>query len=105
MAYKPKIIKPVKPRKLESYAFPNGNNGGMNCAVPADRIRQDQSPDMLNMGYKRGAPEQRNGFEASDKFPGDKPIRGIFYFEKPDGSTVMLTATDGKIFEEVLVDV
>lgn len=102
MAYKPKIIKPVKPRKLESYTFPNGNNGGMNCAVPADRIRQDQSPDMLNMCYTRGVPTQRRGFSVNETFPGDKPIRGMFYFEKPDGSVARLTVTDGKMFEEVL---
>ena len=103
--YKRKIIKPVKPRKLESHTFPNGNNGGMNCAVPADRIRQDQSPDMLNMGYRRGTLEKRYGFALSSAFPGNKPIRGIFYFEKPDGSVAMLTATDGKVFEEVFDNV
>lgn len=105
MAYKPKIIKPIKPRKLYTYDFPNGNNGGMNCSVPADRIRQDQSPDMLNMCYKRGTLDQRHGFDISHRFPCDKPIRGMFAFEKTDGSTVMLTVTDGKVYEEELINV
>ena len=96
--YKPKIIKPVKPRKLESYTFPNGNNGGMNCAVPADRIRQDQSPDMLNMGYRQGAPNQRYGFNVGYNLAKTgKPIRGMTTYRKTDGTTLMLVVCDGQL--------
>ena len=94
--YKPKIIKPVKPRKLESHTFPNGNNGGMNCAVPADRIRQDQSPDMLNMGYRRGTLEKRYGFALDhDTEYTNNPIRGLHFY---NGTTdMMLTVCSGKL--------
>jgi hypothetical protein len=104
MAYKPKIIKPISPRKMQTYGFPNGMAGGMNCSVPADRIRPNQSPNMLNMCYDQGTPTQRRGFGIHKKFPGG--IRGMHCYEKPDGSTVMLVAAGGgKIFEEVLTDV
>lgn len=96
--YKPKIIKPVKPRKLESYTFPHGNNGGMNCAVPADRIRQDQSPDMLNMGYRQGALNQREGFGTGFNFDKTgKPIRGMTTYRKTDGTALMLVICDGQL--------
>lgn len=98
MAYKPKIIKPIKSRKIESYTFPDGNNGGMNCAVPADRIRQDQSPDMLNMCYREGAPNQRHGFDAVFNLNiAGKPIRGMTTYRKTDGTVLMLTVCDGQL--------
>ncbi len=96
--YKPKIIKPVKPRRMESYTFPNGNNGGMNCAVPADRIRPDQSPDMLNMCYRDGALNQRYGFDVEFNFAKTgKPIQGMSTYRKADGSTLMLVVCDGQL--------
>jgi hypothetical protein len=103
MAYKPKIIKPISPRKMQTYGFPNGMAGGMNCSVPADRIRPNQSPNMLNMCYDQGTPTQRRGFDIHKRFPSG--IKGMHYYEKPDGSTVMLIAAGGKLFEEVLTDV
>lgn len=104
MTYKPKLINPVSPRKIQTYNFPAGMSGGMNCAVPADRIRQDQSSNMLNICYDQGTPTQRRGFNTTKRFPGSG-IKGMHYYEKSDGSTVMLIAAGGKLFEEVLTDV
>lgn len=97
--YKPKIIKPVKPRRMESYTFPNGNNGGMNCAVPADRIRPDQSPDMLNMGYRRGTLEKRYGFALDyDLGYTGNAVRGLHVYKGLDADET-LTACNGKLLK------
>lgn len=105
MAYQPKIIKPISPRKLNTYDFPQGNTGGMNCAVPGDRVRQDQSPDMLNMCYEKGTLTQRYGFDKFMKLTGDGAVRGIFAHEGKNGQKEMLIIADGKMFREVLENV
>lgn len=105
MAYEPKIVKPIKPRKQYTYDFPNGNNGGMNCAVPADRVRQDQSPDMLNMCYDNGTLTQRKGFNTAKTMLGDGAIRGMFTCMNDNGDKEMLIIADGKVYREVLENV
>jgi hypothetical protein len=99
MAYSPAYMKTPTPKPIQTFKFPNGNNGGMNLRVQADQINQNQSPDMLNMCYREGVPSNRWGFNKvnSTSF-GITPIRGMFSFNKPGGTKVILVAWGGKIY-------
>ena len=76
--YKPAYMQTPTPTKFQTYNFPNGNNGGMNMRVQADQIRDDQSPDMLNMNYREGVPSNRFGIDTEyDLHDASHRIRGM----------------------------
>lgn len=95
--YKPAFMKAPTPTKMQTYSFPNGNNGGMNMRVQADQIRDDQSPNMLNMCYREGVPSNRYAFnKVFANSWGNTPVRGMWLYR---GSTsVYLVAWGGKIY-------
>lgn len=99
MAYKPKLITPVTPRQIQTYRFPDGMSGGMNCAVPADRIRSNQSPDMLNMCYSRGTPTQRYGFDiVYDLGINEQSIQGLHVYSELESDEI-LAVCNGKLYK------
>ena len=75
--YSPAYIKTPTPKQMQTFTFPNSNNGGMNTRVQADQIGSNQSPDMLNMNYREGVPSNRWGFDTEYDL-GSHPIRGMF---------------------------
>jgi hypothetical protein len=76
--YKPAFMKAPTPTKMQTYSFPNGNNGGMNMRVQADQIRDDQSPNMLNMCYREGVPSNRYAFDTEiDLHDASHSIKGL----------------------------
>lgn len=99
--YNPAFMKTPSAPRILSYVFPNGNNGGMNTRLQADQIRDDQSPDMLNICYREGVPSHRYGFNrvADMESWGATPIRGMYEYQKIDTATsVYLVAWGGKIY-------
>lgn len=83
--------------KVQTYTFPNGNNGGMNTRLQADQIRTDQSPDMLNMNYREGVPSNRHGFNTEyDLDIANKKIRGL-HATTIGANSYFLVVCDGKL--------
>lgn len=99
MAYKPAFMKIPPAPKIKSFAFEHGNNGGQNMRMQADEIRDDQSPDMLNMCYREGVPCNRYGFDrVNAESWGETLVRGFFDFRKLNGTNEILVAWGGKIW-------
>jgi len=96
--YQPAYMKAPSAPKIQTHTFPNGNNGGMNTRVQADQIRNDQSPDMLNMCYREGVPSNRYGFNrVLDGSMGTGAIRGIIEHIPVSGTSNVLVVHGGKI--------
>ena len=83
-----------------TYSFPNGYAGGIDISQSADLIAANRSPDMVNMNYDAGGvPTKRYGFDAVNAIAyGTQDIRGLFEFEKSDGTLLLLMAWNGKLW-------
>lgn len=99
MAYKPAYMNIPSAPKTKVFAFPDGNNGGMNTRYQADQIRSDQSPNMLNMCYREGVPSNRVGFtKVNASSWGATKIRGMYEYQKQGVTSIYLVAWGGKIY-------
>lgn len=102
MAYKPVQMKiPSRPKPPAPYTFPQGFTGGLNTSKSPDLIRENESPDMMNMNYDDGSvPTKRPGLARSTASSwGTTPIRGMYEYWKIGASTpIFLVAWGGKIW-------
>lgn len=84
----------------ETFDFPQGYAGGMDISQSPDLISKNKSPDMQNMNYDAGGvPTKRTGFKkVNTNAYGTEDVRGLFEYEKSDGSLVLLMAWNGKLW-------
>lgn len=96
----PVQFKPVKNNAIKTYDFPYGFAGGIDISESPDLIDANKSPDMYNENYDAGGvPTKRYGFAAVNATAwGTQQVRGMWEFEKPNGTLLLLVAWNGKLW-------
>lgn len=95
--FKPITVKQANDPPPEEWRIDN-IDGGVVYTDFESKLLDTQSPDMLNLWFKERALTKRYGQEEYIKTIGTGQINGIHRFRKSDGTTILLIAHGGKIY-------